>query len=677
MPTWRGGTYRFVVTSANATAGATYTNNTRTFTVTDTIAAGTVLFCTGTGAPQASGTLTKATGTGDATITFSSFTAPNGNWNTSTNWLTDGSGAGVPTISTNATFDNVSSACTIDIASALCRNLNFNSGTGYANTLNLSGGNSIIVGHSNVLTPNQSLTFSSTMTVVGTGRIDTRSNGTTTVTTNGFFFPNTLGLNVQSPAASATIVLTDNIRTSGLILGNQATVQSFSASSPNTITITNSLQIQTNSLTGGIAQLGTNSTTIILSGNVTWSQTTQARIGCNITINSPGSAVTISDGCSFGANGTNAFNPTLKYVAGTVIHNGTFHIKVTQNGPNQYIDVSGSTSTTATNTGTTGINFSNLTILSAASSTPNTTTITGNICVVNTFGISIQTGSKPPVILLGGTIYLNGSYSQNGYYDTTTSTTIIFQGTGTWSENLVLSSALGILSQGISFVINTTGTITLATDIGLAQNSSITYTAGNFITTSYTIRGYRTTLAGLGAGLQLVENFLGNYSGVNTASWLTITDTLPLLITNFTFTNIHPVFNNQFQFLGTAGFTTANLTWSTTPTSVNNAFIYLTAGSGIEYTITNSLSLIHIPFSTSISSSIAAVRKIGGTGNPKFTLQNGASQDVFYVNGGASSGDILDSSNGQTIWTRSGSVTFAINWQQWDYPKTQYGSFLI
>lgn len=68
------GSYQFTVTSANATTGATYTNNGHTFTVTSTISGATTLVTTGTAAPLASGTLTKATGTGDATITFSTFT---------------------------------------------------------------------------------------------------------------------------------------------------------------------------------------------------------------------------------------------------------------------------------------------------------------------------------------------------------------------------------------------------------------------------------------------------------------------------------------------------------------------------------------------------------------------------------------------------------------------------
>jgi len=71
-----GLSYYFFVTSANATVGATYTNNAQTFTVARTISGSTLLLCTSTGAPASSGTLTKSTGTGDATITFSTFQAP-------------------------------------------------------------------------------------------------------------------------------------------------------------------------------------------------------------------------------------------------------------------------------------------------------------------------------------------------------------------------------------------------------------------------------------------------------------------------------------------------------------------------------------------------------------------------------------------------------------------------
>lgn len=71
-----GLSYYFIVSSASATIGATYTNNAQTFTVKNTISGATLLLCTSTGTPASSGTLTKSTGTGDATITFSAFKAP-------------------------------------------------------------------------------------------------------------------------------------------------------------------------------------------------------------------------------------------------------------------------------------------------------------------------------------------------------------------------------------------------------------------------------------------------------------------------------------------------------------------------------------------------------------------------------------------------------------------------
>jgi hypothetical protein len=66
--------FTFNITSGSATIGATYTNNSITFTVAKTVSSGTTVIMSGSGNPLASGTLTKASGTGDATLTFSSFT---------------------------------------------------------------------------------------------------------------------------------------------------------------------------------------------------------------------------------------------------------------------------------------------------------------------------------------------------------------------------------------------------------------------------------------------------------------------------------------------------------------------------------------------------------------------------------------------------------------------------
>jgi len=70
--------YVFLVSgiSTAPTAGATYTNNGITFTVDQIINSDTLLYANGSGAPAASGTLTKASGTGDSTITFASYRIP-------------------------------------------------------------------------------------------------------------------------------------------------------------------------------------------------------------------------------------------------------------------------------------------------------------------------------------------------------------------------------------------------------------------------------------------------------------------------------------------------------------------------------------------------------------------------------------------------------------------------
>lgn len=68
--------YVFACASASATVGATYTNNSLTFTVVATVASSKQIILTGPGAPLFSGTLAKATGTGDSSIIFYAYSAP-------------------------------------------------------------------------------------------------------------------------------------------------------------------------------------------------------------------------------------------------------------------------------------------------------------------------------------------------------------------------------------------------------------------------------------------------------------------------------------------------------------------------------------------------------------------------------------------------------------------------
>lgn len=64
--------YTFTISSASVTLGAVYSNNGHNFVMTKTISSALSITAGGDGAPAASGTLTKVSGTGASTLTFSS-----------------------------------------------------------------------------------------------------------------------------------------------------------------------------------------------------------------------------------------------------------------------------------------------------------------------------------------------------------------------------------------------------------------------------------------------------------------------------------------------------------------------------------------------------------------------------------------------------------------------------
>lgn len=68
--------YAFIASGVNATVGATYTNNGVTFTVVRTVSASNYVVLSGNNVPTSSGTLTKASGTGDTSITFTEYRLP-------------------------------------------------------------------------------------------------------------------------------------------------------------------------------------------------------------------------------------------------------------------------------------------------------------------------------------------------------------------------------------------------------------------------------------------------------------------------------------------------------------------------------------------------------------------------------------------------------------------------
>jgi hypothetical protein len=148
--------YKFTVTAANATVGATYTNNSQTFTVSSTIAGATTLLATGTGLPVSSGTLTKVTGTGDATIAFSAVIDPS-----PLNYLSVGGKiqlAGFTT--TTGTINGTQTILSINIAT---RTITFTNPT-------------VATGNASVLGTLNSHTYENITNTIGVGQISSLAN---------------------------------------------------------------------------------------------------------------------------------------------------------------------------------------------------------------------------------------------------------------------------------------------------------------------------------------------------------------------------------------------------------------------------------------------------------------------------------------------------------------------
>lgn len=654
MPTWRGNTYRFTVTAATASAGDTYTNNGQTFTVTDSIAAGTVLFCTGTGAPTVSGNLVRVTGAGTNPIVFSAVTAPNTNWGTSTNWLTDGSGAGVPTASTDATFDNRSLDCVVNVVS-VCRNLNFNSGTGYTATINMA--NQITVG--TAAAGGQAITLSPGMGITGTSPLRTIAANTTTLRSNGRVWPNELGANALGVAGATSIVaLADNWTVGGLVLG--AGTQNLTVTGAFTISVNGNLVFNSSNRLSGVA--GALSTIRMIGTGSMSVSTTSPAIGINLTIDAGVNTVTINSGIIFGGTtgGTSGF--TFSYLSGTVTCVGVFVCAITNAGQDYNLNLSGSNSTTATTTSSSGVNFDILRISSATSTNPSEITIIGTVCAVNGLEFISSGGAKQQVPIIGGTICVNGNLTLNAYsFPTVTAPTYIFRGTGTWSENLVLSSGTQMGLFG-NVIINTTGVITLGSVVGVSTGT-FTYTAGSIVFAGFGFKLFGVTLVGFGSGGVVIENLYHTTSTALTTggSRVTLTDTVPVQITNLIFVDFFTT--RVYAYGGNIGFIVNNFNFQQTGGTTTSLFL----ANSITYLVLNSFI-----FNARILSAGQQMRTLTGlTPSAIFTLAFGASQDVYAM--GAAN---IDSSAGQTIWSRRGTLSNAINWDNWAYPRTRFSTFV-
>lgn len=591
--------------------------------------------------------------------------AVSSSWNNAANWAADGTGSGIPTTGTDAVFSSTSSVqCNVDTASAVCRNLLFNGGTGFAGTINMQNG--ITVGAGNTAGANQSVTLSQAsagFNVIGSGGITVRANGTTTLTSNGKTWPNNLSLSTIQVTTISTVTLVDSWTIGGrLTIGDG--VRQVNMNGAFNINVLGGLSVNS-AVSAGIGTTAGSVPTIVFSGSgsQTWTQTSVTSIGINININTSGT-LTITNGCSYG--GSNIVSTsTFSYTAGTVVTAGTFTFVVFQLAATNYtVNLNGSPSPSATTTSSTGVNFNVLTFTSPTVNNANNITLSSPLCAVDNFNIVSTSTAKNAVRLTGSFVYVNKDFTINGWLQSNTTTTFQLQGTGTWSENNTLTAGTSSFGLGNStVVINTTGTITLGSYVGISSGTLI-YTAGSFVLGSFGFRAAAATITGLGSAGIAVPNLVHTSLGaLNTAgSTITINDTVALSIGTLNFDGFNV--NQSHRYAGTIGWTCANFNYQHTALATSNPVFGLIATAGVVYTVTNSFI-----FRAYTSTGSAMVKSQGAATRAIFTLKFGASQDVFRM--GATE---IDSSAEQTVWSRKGVLTTTLNWNLWTFPTTRFST---
>lgn len=226
-------------------------------------------------------------------------------------------------------------------------------------------------------------------------------------------------------------------------------------------------------------------------------------------------------------------------------------------------------------------------------------------------------------------------------------TVIRMRGNGIFS----LTGAGGNLGTSLSIEsgVNTT---TIRGDLAVFQttgfiNPTITYTSGAVDLTSHS-----------NLNIQSVNM---NTSGM---IWKNITiiagAQIPLLST-LSATTITIQNGTNITFQGSYGFDTQNFTWI-----VNASIQTLFLAPNIEYIIKNSI------FIRSISTIQLTLSSSDGVNRALLTVNDSATQDLNYINATR-----IDSSNGQTIWVRFGTLSNTINWRLLTNPVTKSTSFIL
>jgi hypothetical protein len=196
-------------------------------------------------------------------------------------------------------------------------------------------------------------------------------------------------------------------------------------------------------------------------------------------------------------------------------------------------------------------------------------------------------------------------------------------GAGAYQNNIIINKS------GATVTLPTAGTITWG-----ATARSLTYTAGiiNTSTSTFSIpANIGVTMSGM-PFYNLTLPGLATYV-INT----------PISILN----NLTLAATNSIAFIGSAGWTCANLLCSTP----NRTITLANSSSGASYRTTSTASLL------GTNAQRITMASDNATTQSIWTLDNGAQQSLVYVNGTR-----IDSSQGATIWSFGGTLTNTTNW---------------
>ena len=291
----------------------------------------------------------------------------------------------------------------------------------------------------------------------------------------------------------------------------------------------------------------------------------------------------------------------------------------------------------------------------------NETGITGNtLTLLDDF--KVFSGSR---LLLNGTLGGSGVQTINGpgdlYFGDSTNlasqVTMSFNVGGIQGTAIIRiqgSGQISIVNTSISYptknpiIINTPGTVNFADGTfvyqGLSSSpsdiaaSTLTYTAGTIGST---------TLIPSNCTLQ-----------TNGMTWNIVQPSNTIRLTNdLQATTIQVSANTTFT--GSAGFTASNYTQTTAGTTT-------TFQNGNSYLVTNALTGVG-----TAASPIVFRASASNTPRAIFTHQNGGSQTMIYV-----SGNFIDSSQGQTIWTFGTILNNTINWNTGTKPTDRSSTFV-